>query len=407
MLKFTHQPPAYPVRHEESLEVIADLLRHKEWTRLEGAPELEADLEAFHGPDQQGRAPIAWFIASGTAALEAIMLGHGIGPGDEVVTTPYTWGATVSAILAIGAIPRFADIDADSGLLTPENVAAAITPQTKAVMVVHLFGQVVDLAGMRRVCDDANVLLFEDASQAHGARFNGQRVGNWGDAAAFSCMGLKPLAGTEGGYALFRDMQAAEAAYLYGKHPRGLSADAEARLGGAGLLDALQLGWRNSPVSAALLRCALPHLDEENAARRANAQWLRDAIADCPLVDIASEVPGSEGVYHLLSLIWRGEQSKRQAWHDALNQRGVETFFYIPVPIHRLKRLNPQGYDGPRVLWHDQLIRHGIDYRQVSLPAAEWRSEHTLEMGFNWTQENQPAMKDLGACICEAAEAVR
>ena len=405
MLQFHHQPPAYPVRHPESLAIIQDLLQHQEWTRLEGAPELEHDLAAFHGPDPKGRAPIPWFIASGTAALEAIMLGHGIGPGDEVVTTPYTWGATISAILAIGAIPTFADIDADSGLLTPRNVAAVLSPQTKAVMVVHLFGQVVDLAGMRQLCDEAGIFLFEDASQAHGARFHSKRVGDWGDAAAFSCMGLKPLAGTEGGYALFRDQATAEVAYLYGKHPRGLSADAAQRLGDAGLLDALQLGWRNSPVSAALLRAALPHLDGENAARRANAQHLRTAIAHCQLVDIAEEVPGSKGVYHLLSLIWRGPQAKRQAFHDALSQRNVETFFYIPTPIHRLKRLNPKGYEGPRVLWHDQLIRHGIDYRRVSLPNAEWRCNSTLEMGFNWTQETPQAMSEMGACICEAAEA--
>ena len=125
MKTFTHKQPDYPVRHPESIALIEDLLRTKEWTRLEGAPELEADLATFHGNDPTGRKPIPWFIASGTAALEAIMLGHGLGPGDEVVTTPYTWGATVSAILAIGAIPKFADIDADSGLLTPETVAAS------------------------------------------------------------------------------------------------------------------------------------------------------------------------------------------------------------------------------------------------------------------------------------------
>ena len=88
-------------------------------------------------------------------------------------------------------------------------------------------------------------------------------------------------------------------------------------------------------------------------------------------------------------------------------QRKVETFFYIPVPIHRLKRLNTKGYNGPRVLWHDQLIRHGIDYSEISLPNAEWRSNSTLEMGFNWTVDNPEAMAEMGACICEAAETAK
>ena len=107
-----------------------------------------------------------------------------------------------------------------------------------------------------------------------------------------------------------------------------------------------------------------------------------------------------------MSLIWRGPRQT-----PSLPRRTDEAqsgnLFYIPVPIHRLKRLNPQGYDGPRVLWHDQLIRHGIDYRQISLPNAEWRSNSTLEMGFNWTVDNPEAMAQMGACICEAAEAAQ
>ena len=104
-----------------------------------------------------------------------------------------------------------------------------------------------------------------------------------------------------------------------------------ARLGDAGLLDALQLGWRNSPVSAALLRAALPHLDGENAARR---QCPAPAHSHRPLPTgrHRRRSPGQQGVYHLLSLIWRGPQAKRQAFHDALSQRNVETFFYIPTP---------------------------------------------------------------------------
>lgn len=404
MLHFHHQPPPYPVRRQETIDAITKLCADEAWTRLEGAPELEADLAAFHHNDPQGRPPLPWFISSGTAALEAIMLGHGIGPGDQVLTTPYTWGATVSAILAIGAIPRFADIDLHSGLLTAETIAAALTPQCKAVLVVHLFGQSCDMAGIREVCNAHQVLLFEDASQAHGARWQGQRVGDWGDAAAFSCMGLKPLAGSEGGYAIFRDRQAAETAWLYGKHPRGLDNETAQRLGEQGLLDALQLGWRNCTFSATLLRHALPYLDQENAARRANIAHLRQYLGDCPWVSIAPEPDDAHHVYHLLSLLWQGDHWSRETFHQRLLQRGVENFLYIPTPIHRLKRMQTNGYEGPPVFWHDTLKRAGIDYSQESYPAAEQRCRSSVEMGFNWTRENAAAMADLAACILEAAQ---
>lgn len=403
MLHFTHQAPPYPVRRPETVAAITKLCTEEAWTRLEGAPELEADLAAFHDKDPRGRPPLPWFISSGTAALEAIMLGHGIGPGDQVLTTPYTWGATVSAILAIGAVPRFADVDPISGLLTPESVQAALTPACKAVLVVHLFGQACDMAGMRAVCDAHQVLLLEDASQAHGARWQGRRVGDWGDAAAFSCMGLKPLAGSEGGYAIFRDRQAAETAWLYGKHPRGLDNETAQRLGEQGLLDALQLGWRNCTFSATLLRHALPHLDQENDARRANIAHLRLQLQDFPWVEIAPEPADAHHVYHLLSLVWHGEHYSRESFHQRLSQRGVENFLYIPTPIHRLARMQTQGYDGPPVFWHDTLKRAGINYREESYPGAEKRCRSTVEMGFNWTQANAPAMTDLAACIREAA----
>ena len=397
----TRSAPRYPVRRPEVIAAALRQLEQGDWARLEGTPELERALESFHGPSLTGAAPIAWFVTSGTAALEAIMLGHGIGPGDEVITTPYTWAATVSSILAIGAIPVFADIHRDSGLLDPATVAACITKRTKAIMAVHLFGHPADCASLRRIADDHGLFLFEDGSQAHGARCDGHLVGSWGDAAAFSCMGYKPLAGTEGGYALFRDPARAEAAYLYGKHPRGLDPQRAKALGEAGLLDALQLGWRPCAVSAALIEAALPHLHEENAARRRNAALLRQELADCPALRLAQEAPGAEGVYHLLSLVVDPEY----CGHDPatvverFNALGGQAFIYIPTPIHRLARINPHDYQGPRCFWHDQLLRAGVDYRQTSCPQAEWRSAHSCEMGWNYTVDDPEAMAQIGAAL--------
>ncbi len=395
---FVHTEPAYPVRRPEAIAAVVRQLESGDWTRLEGCPELEADLEARHGPDPAGRDPLVWFVASGTAALEAILLGHGIGPGDEVITTPYTWAATVSAVLAVGAIPVFADVDPVSGLLDPAGIPTLITARTRAILAVHLFGQPVACAALRRLADEAGILFLEDASQAHGARWDGRQVGDWGHAAAFSCMGLKPLAGTEGGYAIFRDRAAAEAAWLYGRHPRGLDASQVDRL--RGLLDALQLGWRPSAVSGVLLRHALPHLDTENDARRANAAHLRAPLDGVPGVTLPAEADAARGVHHLASP-FLAEGIDKTGLITALQAAGVNAFDYIPTPIHRLPRMNPAGYDGPRVFWHEQLRRAGVDYSAVRLPGAEERCRRSFEMSFNWTIEDPAAMRDLAITIAD------
>ena len=154
-------------------------------------------------------------------------------PPSDVVFSRYrgaNYGiALTSAILAVGAIPVFADIDEETALLDPTAVPALITDKTKAILVVHLFGHVAAMSELRALADQHSLLLFEDASQAHGARIAGRMVGDC-DGAAFSCMGLKLLAGTEGGYAVFRDPQALEVAYLYGRHPRGLPPEMNDRL---------------------------------------------------------------------------------------------------------------------------------------------------------------------------------
>ncbi len=399
-IRLTEEMPRYPVRHETALAAMVERFRGSDWTRLEGAPETEAALRVFHGGGH------VWYLSSGTAALEALLLGHGIGPGDEVVTTPYTWGATVSAILAVGAVPVFADIFRDTGLLDPATVEACITSRTRAILGVHLFGHPCDNQALAALARRHGIRYFEDGSQAHGARLHGERVGRGGDGAAFSCMGLKPLAGSEGGYAVFEDEAALERASLYGKHPRGLSEEAARRLGEAGLLDTLQLGWRPCAFGADLVRVQLPYMEDENAARRANANHLRSLLEGLPGVSLPPEAAGAEGVYHLLSLIYEPEVTgiDRETFNARLREAGLGPFVYIRVPIHRMKRLNPGGYDGPRVLWHAQLERAGVDYREVSCPAAEWRAEHSVEMVFNWTEENPKAMKQIAGAIRQAVD---
>src|SRR5690606_16574628 len=138
--------------------------------------------------------------ASGHAALHACLLGLEITAGAEVITTPYSWGASTSPILHNGAVPVFADVDPHTGLLDPSSVAEVIGPRTEAILVTHIYGQPADMTALRQLADAHGLALIEDGSQAHGARHRGRRVGGFGHAAGFSCMGGKLLATTEAGY---------------------------------------------------------------------------------------------------------------------------------------------------------------------------------------------------------------
>jgi len=397
----TESPPRHPRRRPEVVATAVEALQEGDWARLEGAPETEAALQEFHGGGE------VWFVASGTAGLEAIQLGHGIGPGDEVITAPYTWGATVAAVLAIGAVPVFADVDPLTGLIAPESVPPLITGRTRAILGVHLFGRPFAARTLRKIADDAGIFLFEDGSQAHGARLDGERVGRFGHAAAFSCMGLKPLAGTEGGYAIFEDPAAAERAYLHGKHPRGLDPERATVLAGAGLLDSLQLGWRPCAVSAALVRAGIPFLDADNAGRRENAEALRGHLADIPFVRMPPEPDATENVFHLMSLLFDedGAGMSRENYLKNLSALGVDAFVYIPTPLHHLARMDWRDASLPPTFWHRQL--RAVDYRSSDCPGADWRSARAFEMAWNWMDPNPLAMEQIARALRKAAEPLK
>jgi dTDP-4-amino-4,6-dideoxygalactose transaminase len=365
-------------------------------------------LAGFHAADEQGREPLPWFIASGTAALMALLLGHGIGPGDEVITTALTWAAPTSAILAVGATPVFADIEETSGLIDPAAVPDLVSERTRAILVVHLFGSVCDMVALRDIADQHQLLLFEDGSQAHGAMCQGRQVGDWGDGAAFSCMGLKLLAGTEGGYAVFRDRAALEVAYLYGRHPRGLPDDMNERLATAGLLDSLQLGWRPSSVCALLVQRHLHFLRDEIAARRRNAAYLRSLLAQDGFWTLPPERDGDAHAYHLLSLLAPEPLTtpQRDAAIAVLQAGGVTAFHYLPAPIPGLAKMD-MTVDEPPLFWRQPLRQAGFQPERYPCPITRRRLSRSLEAVFNWYEDDRPAMEAIAGHLRRAAAAIQ
>ena len=275
---------------------------------------FEAEFAAFLGlGDVVG-------VASGTDAVMLALRACGVGPGDEVITVSHTAVATVAAIELCGATPRLVDVDPLTLTLDPFLLAAAITPRTKAVIPVHLYGCPADMDAILSVARNHGLLVIEDCAQAHGARYRGRMVGTMGDAAAFSFYPTKNLGamGDGGAVATSRPDVAERLRLLrqYGWRERYVS-------------DVPGYNSRLDELQAAVLRVRLRHLDEENEARRRLAAVYDAGPRNLPLKRPHAR-PDDLHVYHLYAIRaeWRDEL------RDFLAARDIGTAIHYPVPVH-------------------------------------------------------------------------
>jgi dTDP-4-amino-4,6-dideoxygalactose transaminase len=261
-------------------------------------------------------------VSSGTDALMAMLMAAGIGPGDEVITSPFSFFATAEAIARVGARPVFADIEADSLNLDPAHAIAAFGPRTRAVLVVHIFGRCARTAPLEAACAARGIPLFEDAAQAIGAvAGDGRRVGARTAGAALSFFPTKNLGGFGDGGAVLTD-DAAFAARLRQLRVHGADRkNHHVALGGNFRLDELQ---------AALLRVKLPRLTDWTAARRRIAARYREALQALP-IETPPDDPGSAWNQFVVRL----PADDRPALIAALAQAGIATEIYYPEPLHQ------------------------------------------------------------------------
>jgi dTDP-4-amino-4,6-dideoxygalactose transaminase len=275
---------------------------------------FEAEFAAYIG------VPHGVGVASGTDALRIALSAAGVGAGHEVVTVSHTAVATISAIEQAGAEPVLVDIDPRYFVMDVEQVKRAIGPRTKAVVAVHLYGQPVDLAPLKELCDQRGLLLIEDCAQAHGAEYGGKKVGSFGHAAAFSFYPTKNLGAIgDGGFIATRDAALAERCKLlreYGWAERYISAIP----GGNSRLDELQ---------AAILRIKLPHLERDTEARRVLAARYREKLAGLPL-SLPEERAGARHVYHLYVV----RSAARDALLASLKANDIQPAVHYPAPVH-------------------------------------------------------------------------
>jgi len=266
--------------------------------------------------------PHAVGVGNGTDALQLTLTALGIGPGDEVVVPANTFVATAEAVVLAGAAPAFADVSQHTLLLTPDRLEAAITRRTKAVIIVHLYGQMPDMAALCRVAERAGITVIEDAAQAHGATWQGRRAGSIGLAGCFSFYPGKNLgAFGDAGAVVTADPALAKRIKVLRDHGRVLGSHYEHELAGTNSrLDALQ---------AVVLTAKLARLDGWNEARRSIAARYHAAFAGGPVRAIA-EVPGARGVYHL-AVVRVPDRARVQR---ELVTRGVHTQIHYPIPCH-------------------------------------------------------------------------
>jgi len=341
---FTRLDNGDPELLAELLETVARVSRDAAFTLGAEVEGFEREFAAWCGSEH------AVGVSSGTAALELALRGLGIGPGDEVIVPTNSFIATAEAVSAAGATPRLVDVDEETALLTAEIVEAALTPRTRCVIPVHLYGRTVEMDPLLELCRARGIRVVEDACQAHGARYRGRPAGSLGDAGCFSFYPTKNLgAWGDGGAVVSDDAELATRVRLLRSHGEGSRHHHEmpAR---TDRLDALQ---------AAILRVKLERLDEANQRRRDAGAALREALAESPLTLPPAPAADGDHVFHLFVV----RTPERDELRERLGAAGVANAIHYPTPIH----LQPAYADlglGPGSL----PVAEGLAAESCSLP---------------------------------------
>ena len=299
-------------------------IRPKNWI-------LGAEVELFEREfADYCEADFAIGVDSGTSALELALRAIGVGPGDEVITAANTFIATALAIAHTGATVRLVDVRPDTATIDPDEIAAAVTQRTKAIVPVHLYGRVAEMDAILAIAAEQGLAVIEDACQAHGARYGGRRAGTLGTASAFSFYPAKNLGACgDAGAVVTNDPEVDDAVRLlrnYGQREKYRH-------------EVIGFNCRLDTIQAAILRVKLRHLDAWNARRIESAAAYTDLLAHAQVVTPA-HAERAMHVWHLYVI----ESDARDALRDGLQEHGVDTGVHYPIPIHMQPACRSFGY---------------------------------------------------------------
>lgn len=324
MVPFVDLKAQYAGIRDEVNSAIQGVLDSCQFTLGSEVEALECEFAEYSG------ARHAVGVNSGTSALHLALLAAGIGPGDEVITVPFTFVATVAAVWYSGATPVLVDIDPRTLNMDPARIEAAITKRTKAIMPVHLHGRVAEMDEINAIAEKHGLIVIEDAAQAHGAEYKGRRAGSFGRIACFSFYPGKNL-GAYGEAGMVVTNDAAIDRTLRMLRDWGAERKYEHLLKG--------YNYRMEGIQGAILRVKMRYIERWTEQRRAAAglydRLLEGSGAGTPLVQ-----PDSRHVYHVYAI----RTGQRAAWQEALNGKGIHTGIHYPIPVHLLPAYEDLGY---------------------------------------------------------------
>jgi perosamine synthetase len=332
---------ARPDIGEEEIAAVSEVLRSGMLAGGKRVAELEERFAAFIGTKH------AIAVSNGTVAEMCVFAGLGLGPGDEVITVGHTFNATVSAILYTGATPVFIDIERDTYVMDAKRIEAAITPRTRAICPVHLFGLPADMDMIVSIADRHGLAVVEDACQAHGAEFRGRKVGSFGHG-TFSLYGTKNMTTGEGGLITTDDDRLADWIRLY--RNQGMRERYHHEI--------LGYNFRLTDLQAAIGLCQLEKLERNTDRRRAIAAEYDSAFAELPIRTPVTP-PGRTHVFHQYTI---DVGPSRDAVVADLTAAGIGTGIYYPIPVHR------QAYVLERGIHVDLPVTDAAAERSLSLP---------------------------------------
>jgi UDP-2-acetamido-2-deoxy-ribo-hexuluronate aminotransferase len=308
---------------DEVFSVLAEILESSQYILGPKVSEFEKKIANYHGVHE------AIGVASGTDALHLSIDALGIGEGDEVITTPFTFFATIEAILYTGATPVYVDIEPDTLNIDASQIEANITEKTKAILPVHLFGHPADMGKILDIAKKYRLKVIEDCAQSFGAEVNGKKVGSLGNAGCFSLYPSKNLGGYgDGGMIILNDLRVADTIRELRNH------------GSKGSYRHKRVGFnsRLDEIQAGILLIKLMHIDTYNKKRRQNAALYNNLLSDkvrCPV-----EKKGTYHVFHQYTIM----SHKRDEIHQRLKENGVSSVIYYPIPLHLQEALRFLGY---------------------------------------------------------------
>jgi dTDP-4-amino-4,6-dideoxygalactose transaminase len=398
----TLSPGSWPRVGEEEIAAVVDALRKSEGDSRYltaaggGGPmeDFERNFARFMG------AGMAMTTSGGGPALHIAVMAAGVEAGDEVIVSPYTWGQTVSCILQQNAIPVFADIDERTYNLDAATIESRITDSTRAIVVVHIFGHPADMDPIMQVAGKHGLPVIEDCAQAVGAVYDGRRVGSIGHLGCYSIGDGKNMVGGEGGLLVTDDARLFELANLMGQHP-ARHAQVVTDEGLKKYIDSLIYTYRIHPLAAVIANVQLGHLDQWNAERRRNAEYLSRGLAEIPGIAPPHVAGGCEHVYHIYSptfVAHEVEGVSRRRYVEALAAEGVPIGMgYVQIPVYLRARHQEHAYFyGKGCPWSCHFAKRVVEYHRGDCPVTERRcDEQELTIGGSvaWLGE-QTALMD-------------